>query len=114
VELQKGDVVLVTMPFSDRQRVKRRPAVVVSSEGYNHSGADVIVASLTTNLHALSHYADFVIEFWHEAGLRYPSLVQAKLSTVDKAITEGPVAHLLPEDLATLDQCLLSVLVGQA
>jgi mRNA interferase MazF len=35
-----GDVVLVPFPFTDQSGTKKRPAVVVSSHGYNASRRD--------------------------------------------------------------------------
>jgi mRNA interferase MazF len=34
-----GDVVLVPFPFTDQSGIKKRPAVIVSSAAYRHSGA---------------------------------------------------------------------------
>ena len=36
-----GDVVLVPFPFTDQSGTKKRPAVVVSSLGYNTSRRDI-------------------------------------------------------------------------
>jgi len=37
-----GDVVLVPFPFTDQTTTKKRPAIVVSSNGYNSARPDVI------------------------------------------------------------------------
>ena len=33
-----GDIVLVPFPFTDQSTVKKRPAVIVSSDAYNRHG----------------------------------------------------------------------------
>jgi len=38
-----GDIVLVPFPFTDQTAAKRRPAVVISAEGYNARHPDVIL-----------------------------------------------------------------------
>jgi mRNA-degrading endonuclease toxin of MazEF toxin-antitoxin module len=39
-----------------------RPAVVVSSDAYNRTGPDVLIASITSNLTALPHPGDHRIQ----------------------------------------------------
>ena len=51
IDLHRGDVVLVAFPFvtdSQLQR-KRRPALVVQADRYNHRRAAVIIAAITTS-----------------------------------------------------------------
>lgn len=43
----KGDIVVLDFPFTDLSRRKRRPALVV----YDSSGADVILAPITSVAH---------------------------------------------------------------
>ena len=38
-----GDVVLVPFPFTDQSGTKNRPAVVVSSSGYNANRPDIVI-----------------------------------------------------------------------
>ena len=42
-----GDVVLVPFPFTDQSGTKKRPAVIVSSHGYNASRCDIVVMAIT-------------------------------------------------------------------
>ena len=42
-----GHVVLVPFPFTDQRTVKRRPAVVVSSERYHRERSDLIILAVT-------------------------------------------------------------------
>ena len=45
---KRGDVVLVPYPFGDRAGGKKRPALVVSPEGYSQVTGEVIVAQITS------------------------------------------------------------------
>jgi mRNA interferase MazF len=47
--VKRGDIVLITVPFSDLTSSKVRPALVVSSE--DQSENDFVVALITTNIH---------------------------------------------------------------
>lgn len=50
MNLDSGDTVLITFPFSDLSSVKVRPAVVLSSKRYNSNGEDIIVSLVTSNI----------------------------------------------------------------
>ena len=45
---ERGAVVLVPFPFSERLVAKKRPAVVVSSDAYHKVSSDVIIAQITS------------------------------------------------------------------
>ena len=42
-----GDVLLVPLPLTDQSGTKKRPAVIVSSHGYNASRCDIVVMAIT-------------------------------------------------------------------
>jgi len=48
--LRFGDVTVVPFPFKDQTAVKRRPAVVVSSERYNCGRPDLILMAITSQM----------------------------------------------------------------
>ncbi len=45
---KRGDVVLVPFPFTDLSTTKQRPALVVSSDQFNATRNDVLVAAITS------------------------------------------------------------------
>jgi hypothetical protein len=48
--MNRGDVVLVRFPHPSGQRGKKRPAVVIQSDGYASTVRTVVVAEVTKNL----------------------------------------------------------------
>lgn len=42
-EIAQGDVILVDFSYSDLQRSKFRPALVMSNSGYNSKSRDIVV-----------------------------------------------------------------------
>lgn len=48
--LASGDVVLVPFPFTDQSGMKKRPAVVVSTAGYNVSRRDIVIMAITSQM----------------------------------------------------------------
>ena len=45
-----GDIVLVPFPFSDQTGIKKRPAIVVSSAGYQTQRRDIIIMAVTSRI----------------------------------------------------------------
>lgn len=79
-----GDVVLVPFPFTDQTATKKRPAVVVSSNGYNQARPDVILMAITGHLSGYSRIGEVVISGWKEAGLIKASTIKPILTTVER------------------------------
>jgi len=42
-----GDIILVPFPFTDQSDVKKRPAVIASSDLYNQKRPDIIIMAIT-------------------------------------------------------------------
>lgn len=73
-----GDV--VTVDFPGAMGVKRRPAVVVSSDAYHLAHPDVVLGVLTSNVSTATTTTDHVLFDWQVAGLRVPSAFRAYLA----------------------------------
>ena len=48
--IQHRSVVILPFPFSDLQRRKARPAIILSNDKYNERSDDVVAIPLTSNL----------------------------------------------------------------
>lgn len=45
---RRGDIVLVSFPFTDLSSSKRRPALVISPDPFNEQGQDVVLVAITS------------------------------------------------------------------
>ncbi len=68
----RGDIVLLSFPFSDQSSAKIRPAVVACPV---HPSEDLLVVAVTSVGDELRP-GEFAIQFWREAGLIHPSFAQ--------------------------------------
>jgi hypothetical protein len=73
-----GDVVLVPFPFTDQSGTKKRPAVVVSSDGYNASRRDIVIMAVTSQVRTPLGFGEGMIDDW-QGGARQGVRVQAGL-----------------------------------
>jgi mRNA interferase MazF len=73
---------VVTVEFPGSTGVKRRPAVVISSELYQSVRPDVVLALLTSQLQGASAPTDYHLQDWSDAGLQGPSAFRAFFATL--------------------------------
>ena len=92
---RRGDIVLVSFPFTDLTSTKRRPALVLSPDSFNAAGQDLVLAAITSHLTGDPNAvhlrrSDFAVE-----GLPKPSMVKAtKLFTMHSALVVKRIGAL--------------------
>lgn len=97
---RRGDVVLVPFPYTDLTNSKKRPALVVS--GASYGPADIIVAQITGNV-TVHRFGDHAVTGWRQAGLLIPSIVRAKLATLDRAMVQRKLGRMPANDMTLID-----------
>lgn len=98
----RGDLVLVGFVFSDDSGRKLRPALVVSSRGYNRARQEAIVAAITSNIRRRL-FGDHVIADWKKAGLLFPSTVTAIVRTIKQTMIDRRIGSLTTADLEAVN-----------
>ena len=105
-----GDVVLAPFPFTDQTAAKKRPAVVVSSDGYNKARPDLILMAITGHLSGYSRIGEVVVSDWKEAGLLKASTIKPILTTIEKTLIIRSLGQLRQRDLFALKDTLKMIL----
>jgi len=103
---ERGAVVLVPFPFSERPVAKKRPAVVVSCNAYHRVSRDVVIAQITSKLAVAPRPGDHHILRWQEAGLVTPSLVRVKLATLHNGLILRRLGTMPASDMRAVDRGL--------
>lgn len=98
-----GDV--VTVDFVGATGIKRRPAVVVSSDAYHRERPDIILGVITSNTAAAASSTDCILVDWKLAGLRAPSAFRAYLGMAVQSAVR-PVGRLSPSDWLAVQNCV--------
>ncbi len=102
---ERFDVAIVPFPFSDRQATRRRPALVVSDQGFNRTHGHVILAMITT-ARDRSWPSDTEITDRNAAGLKARSVVRLKLFTLDNDLLVKRIGALAEADRTNVRRVL--------
>jgi mRNA interferase MazF len=105
-----GDVVLVPFPFTDQSAVKKRPAVLVSSNRYNRQCPDIVIMAVTSQMRWADYYGDVVISDWQQAGLLKPSVIKPVFTTLEKDMVIKPLGQISDSDRDALTSILREIL----
>lgn len=93
--MKQGDLVWIRFPFSDLERSKVRPALVVSRDAYNQSHDDLVVCAVTSNLEPDPYKVPVSSDDLARGRLPIPSMVRAdKILQVERGLIESSFAHL--------------------
>ena len=99
--MAKGDIVLITFPFTDLSGSKLRPAVELAD-----TTLDLTVCFITTQLQ-WQEPTDMQLLPNSSNGLKKPSLIRtSKIATLDKALAKGLLGRLTNTELADLNNKL--------
>lgn len=101
-----GDVVLVPFPFTDQSGAKRRPAVVVSSAGYNLNRRDIIIMAVTGKIRLPLDFGEAMVADWQAAGLVKESVFKPVFTTLDQELVIRSVGVLGANDRQRLREVL--------
>ena len=99
----RGDVVLVGFVFSDESGKKLRPAIVISSAGYNSARRELVVGAITSNIKRRL-FGDHLIADWKDAGLLFPSVATGILRTIKTTMIERKLGSMAKADLQAIDR----------
>ena len=107
-----GDVILVRIKFTEDDRTKKRPAVILTDDNYHGSRSDAIVVALSSSPHAMTnlYFGDYILGDWKAAHLPLPSKAKGVLQTIDRTTIEKTFGQLSDNDYKNLKACISTVL----
>jgi mRNA interferase MazF len=103
--MAKGDIVLITFPFTDLTGSKLRPAVILVD-----TELDLTVCFITTQLQ-WQETTDVQLMPTDSNGLKKQSLIRtSKIATLDKTLAKGLLGRLNSQELSDLNNKLKTLL----
>lgn len=108
--LVPGD--LVTVDFPGARGVKRRPAIILSSDTYNSIRPDVILGLITSKTKNLGS-TDYILQDWSEAGLKIESIFRSFIVTIPVSNNNlTKIGHVSQRDWKGICNCLKNALLN--
>lgn len=105
-----GDVVLVPFPFTNQSGAKKRPAVIVSSSGYNASRRDLVIMAITSQVRQPLGFGEAHVADWQAAGLIKPSVLKPVFTTIEQGLIIRTMGKLSANDLHALRERIAQVI----
>ena len=103
--MQKGDVVLITFPFTDLSGSKLRPAVILVTSDH-----DIIVCFITTQLQR-REASDVLLQPSTSNGIKKLSMIKTnKIATLEKTLALGKIGELSSSEIVELNRKLTELL----
>ncbi|MBP6551234.1 MAG: type II toxin-antitoxin system PemK/MazF family toxin [Flavobacterium sp.] len=103
--MKKGDIILLSFPFTDLKGTKIRPALILVV-----SDLDVVVDFITTQFKWKNPY-DILLEPNDSNGLKKTSLLRlSKITTMDKDLILGKLGELDSLDMQNINNNLIKIL----
>lgn len=109
----RGQVVVVSVPFSDQSGAKPRPALVVSADAFHRTLLDVIVCPISSQpkYYRRPGRGDHPLRDWKAVGLRHPSTVRiSNIVALEKKIIRRVLGTLTRDDLERVESGLRQAL----
>lgn len=102
--MKKGDIILISFPFTDLTGSKLRPAVVLAS-----NELDVTVAFITTQLKWREEF-DVLLSPTVMNGLEMDSMIRlSKIATLDVELVEGKLGNVIMDDILLINNSLIKL-----
>ena len=105
-----GDVVLVPFPFTDQSGTKKRPAVVVSSHGYNASRRDIVIMAITSQVRQPLGFGEAMVGDWQGAGLVKASVLKPVFTTIEQGLVIRTMGKFAAADTKALREVIGDVI----
>jgi mRNA interferase MazF len=101
-----GEVLLVPFPFTDQSGMKKRPAVVISSNAYNASRRDLVIMAITSQVRQPLGFGEALVTEWQAAGLIKASVLKPVVTTIKQSLVIRTMGSLMADDINTLQRSI--------
>ena len=113
--MKRGDVVIVEFPYTDQQKTKKRPAVVIQADSYNAKLTTTVVAMISGNVAVASDPANVFVDpsnsNGQSSGLHGPSVIKCyNLFTISQNKVLRTIGKLSDALKQKLNACLKTAL----
>ncbi|MBI4146665.1 type II toxin-antitoxin system PemK/MazF family toxin [Candidatus Woesearchaeota archaeon] len=106
----KGNIVVLSFPFSDLSSTKKRPALVLASL----QGDDVILCQITSEARVDDYSIILLNSDFKQGGLKQTSMIRPnRLFTADKSLIEYKAGTIKEGKMKEAEQALLAIFTSK-
>jgi len=105
ITYERGQVIVVNVPYTGQTGSKPRPAVVVSTASFHRRLPDVIICPISSQprYHRRPGPGDCPLQDWKRVGLRHASTVRvSNIVAVERKLIKRVLGTLSADDLSRL------------
>lgn len=99
-------IVVVPFPFTDKDKTKRRPALVLSSLEHQEQTGHITLLMITSAKNS-TWYSDYLIKHLATTGLTASSVIRQKIFTIDSRLLLEVIGKLDLEEQIVINRLLL-------
>lgn len=107
---KRGDAVLIPFPFAELTASKARPVLVVSGEEFLRAEGKIMVAAITSKVHAHVGPTNLRLARWKEAGLLRPSVITSWLATLSPGLVLMRIGALSGDQMRSVEAAIRAAL----
>jgi len=107
-----GDVVVSAIPYSNLQKTKYRPAIVINSEEFYEFRSDILLLAVTSQEQSPdTKMGRLIISGWKEAGLLKSSWFKPSVSVINHTLLDRKLGKLATDDITSLKELLRKMII---
>ncbi len=91
-------IVVVPFPFTDVAKIKKRPALVISTEEFQKENGHASLLMITSAKHS-KWFGDYIMKELKTAGLSADSCIRQKIFTIDLRLIEKQIGCLTKKEI---------------
>jgi len=104
----KFNLITVPFPFTDRDKKKLRPALIISNTEYQEVNKHIVLLMVTSAKHNAWKY-DIPITCLEEAGLKAASIIRFKMFSIDERIIVKKIGALSLIDSEQVEKAIRNI-----
>lgn len=109
--MKQGEVILTPFPFSNLEKEKLRPSVIISNDNYNKKFEDILVVPMTSNLNVREYTISLTNKDLEKGKLLKDSLIKVdRIFSINKNLVRLKIGRINQAKLKEIKNIILGLL----
>jgi|SRR3972149_3350144 len=109
--MKQGEVILTPFPFSNLEKEKLRPSIIISNDNYNKKFEDILVVPMTSNLNVREYTISLTNKDLEKGKLLKDSLIKVdRIFSINKNLVRLKIGRINQAKLKEIKNIILGLL----